>query len=122
MSDYFNRRMEVRRLQDPAVITRRIAHPHAWPYGIAIADDGLMYVSDNENSSILVFDTNKDFEYVREWGRFGVRDGSLSGPDGLYVNGDELFVGDNLNHRICVFNRHSGEFFEKMGSERSTRR
>ncbi len=72
------------------------------PRGIAIAPNGLLYVTDTGNSRILVFD--KDGKFVRTFGAFGTGDGQMDNPVGIAARADgTIAVADTNNARILLF-------------------
>ena len=73
------------------------------PAGVAVADDGSIYVADFNNHRIQQFDHSGGF--VRAWGKKGNhRPGSLNYPTDLAVGPDgNVYVADAYNHRIQVF-------------------
>jgi uncharacterized protein (TIGR03663 family) len=78
------------------------------PRGIAIAPNGLLYITDTGNSRVLVFDTNGKF--VRTFGSFGTGDGQMDNPVGIAANMDgTIAVADTNNARILLFNS-DGQF------------
>jgi hypothetical protein len=66
-------------------------------FGVIAIDQstGLGYLADKDNKSVVVFDTKTD-KYVTRIGGFvgQTRDGNTSGPNGLSVVGQELWVSD----------------------------
>jgi len=73
------------------------------PRGIAVDNDGNIYVADTGNKRVLVFDAEGDF--LQEIGSGGGLDGQLDEPVGLAIGpDDELYVADTWNQRIQVFN------------------
>ena len=86
------------------------------PTGIAIRDDGHVFVSD-VNDRVSVFD--KTYTFVTTFGSSGRGDGQLSKPRGLAFNSDgHVYVADCGNHRVCVFDE-GGTFVKSFGSEGS---
>lgn len=81
-----------------------------YSYGIAVADDGRVFVADTGNNRIQVFAKRTDGTYAFEssWGYEGKRDGLLRSPSGVAVARDgRVFVADMGNHCIKVFARQS---------------
>ena len=83
-----------------------------WPFGVA-TDGEQVYVSDEWNNNISVFDTKGKF--IRKWGKSGSGDGELMRPAGLVCekNGN-LIVVDSGNNRLQVFSPE-GKFLAKCG-------
>lgn len=72
------------------------------PRGIAIAPNGLLYVTDTGNSRILVFD--KDGKFVRTFGSFGTGQAQMDNPVGIAARADgTIAVADTNNARIVLF-------------------
>lgn len=88
------------------------------PLGVAIADDGTIYVADSGNDRICAFDEKGD--YLREWGGFGLTKplpgtaaswspGRLNYPTGVDVGDDGLiYVADFHNDQVSVFEPTGG--------------
>ena len=84
-----------------------------WPAAIVIDSQQRLYVSDEWNHRITVFDTKG--HVLDEWGKVGSGDGQLNRPSGLAFDAEEnLLVVDTLNHRIQKFTR-DGRFLAKWG-------
>ena len=71
------------------------------PWGAAVASKRV-YVTDQGNNRISVFDTDK-LKWLFSFGSDGAKQGQFREPRGLAVHGTELFVADYRNHRIQVF-------------------
>jgi RHS repeat-associated protein len=75
------------------------------PGGVAVGDDGAIYVADAYGVSKYVFDGGLG-NYARAllWGNCAPpTEGCLSSPDGLTVSQGFVFVADTYNHRIQKF-------------------
>src|SRR5262245_34458125 len=53
--------------------------------------------------------------FLGAWGTFGSGDGQFNIPNGLDIEGDEVYVSDIGNNRVQVFDR-SGTFLRKWGT------
>ena len=89
------------------------------PWGIAVDQEGSVYVSDTWNHRIQKFD--KDGKFVNMWGVFESTGGELGkpfafyGPRQLAVGKDgKLYVMDTGNKRVQVFNP-DGSFASQFG-------
>ncbi len=89
------------------------------PWGIAVGDDGSVYVADTWNYRIQKF-TNAG-EFVTMWGMFGSTGGELGqpnifyGPRSLAIGLDgNLYVMDTGNQRVQVF-APDGSFVQQWG-------
>lgn len=72
------------------------------PRGIAVDDQGYVYVADTGNKRIVVFDA--DGNYVSEFGSAGLEAGQFDEPVGVVVDqAGKLFVTDTWNQRIQSF-------------------
>ena len=70
-----------------------------WPAGIAIDSWQRLYVTDEWNHRVSVFDTEGNL--LDEWGQEGDGPGQLNRPSGITLDADEnLLVVDTLNHRV----------------------
>src|SRR6266571_9068699 len=85
-----------------------------WPFGVAVDNNDHVYVSDEWQNSISVFDSSGKF--LRKFGKTGSGDGELLRPAGLAIekNGN-LIVVDSGNNRLQVFSP-DGKFVGKCGS------
>lgn len=73
---------------------------HVVPRGIALDDEGRVYVADDWNSRVQVFDANGAFLTSVE----GRRDKPLSTVEGIAVNKTgEIFIADLFHHSIQIF-------------------
>lgn len=85
-----------------------------WPAGIAVDADRSLYVTDEWNHRVTVFDVNGNL--LRHWGSEGIGDGQFNRPSGIMLDHDNtLLVVDAQNHRIQRFTM-AGEFLKKWGS------
>ncbi len=89
------------------------------PWGIAMGQDGSIFVSDTWNGRIQLFDADGNF--VRAWGFFNTTNGELGdpnalfGPRGIALDGDgNLYVADTGNKRILHFTP-TGELITQVG-------
>lgn len=72
------------------------------PSGIALGDDGRVYVSDTGNHRVLIFDEGTSSLGQIGTGAPGLGDEELSSPARLHFDGREglLYVADSGNHRV----------------------
>ena len=71
---------------------------------IALDDKGNVYVTDDFNHRIQVFDPQGQF--LRKWGERGSGDGHFRSPEDLALDIEgNVYVADTLNNRIQVFKR-----------------
>jgi DNA-binding beta-propeller fold protein YncE len=88
-----------------------------WPAGIAADSQQQLYISDEWNQRITVFD--KQGNLLDEWGEEGAEEGLLNRPSGLAFDAeDHLLVVDTYNHRIQKFTK-DGKFLSTWGSHGS---
>jgi M6 family metalloprotease-like protein len=76
----------------------------AWgnPYGIDVAGDGTVYISDTDNHRILRLRSGSPEEAI---GHYGRGSGELRYPRDVAVSMDgRLFIADSYNHRIVILN------------------
>ena len=73
------------------------------PCEITIVNEELIFVADNKNNRIQVFDKNLAFRY--KFGTYGSKLGEFNGPGDVAYSktSNELFIADSHNHRIQVF-------------------
>ena len=61
---------------------------------------------------------DRDGNFVRKFGSYGVEPGQLNDPAGVtFLNDDELLVIDDNNDRIQQFNVQTGNFVKSFGKE-----
>lgn len=84
------------------------------PFGVAVDDEGNVYVSDSSNQRIQKFDSVGTF--LAEWGSFGSGDGQLAYPRGIAVDANgNVYVGNADNARIEKFDSN-GTFLTHWGT------
>ena len=85
------------------------------PRGIAIGQQGHVYVTDQNNHRVVVFDYIG--KYVHEWGSYGFSEGLFLFPTGIAVAADgSVLVSDSGNHRVQKFSA-DGTFLGQWGEE-----
>ncbi|MEX2315065.1 MAG: hypothetical protein WD628_05050 [Thermomicrobiales bacterium] len=111
----------------PGQLARFATSGGGGPNGIAIGDDGNVYVADTWNHRIQVF--SPDGAYLNGWGTFfdaqddpaqaATNVGLFYGPRGLAFHDSELYVTDTGNERVQVFTPDGGfvRMFGTTGSE-----
>ncbi len=86
----------------------------SFPAGLAVDGAGEVYVVDESNHRLQVFDA--EGKLLRQWGSEGTDDGQFDSPQGVALNGAGLvYVADTLNDRMQVFNAE-GRFLARWGS------
>jgi uncharacterized protein (TIGR03663 family) len=86
------------------------------PWGVAVAKDGSVFVSDTWNHRIQKF--SSDGRPLTAWGSFGQSTDGLGfyGPRGLAIDGEgRLYVADTGNNRISIFDPN-GNFISSFGT------
>lgn len=86
------------------------------PWGIAVSQDGYVYVSDTWNHRIQQF--TADGKFVRMWGYFGQAEKpeAFWGPRGVAVDAKgRVYVTDTGNKRVVIFDG-SGVFISQFGT------
>ncbi|MBI5950096.1 MAG: TIGR03663 family protein [Chloroflexi bacterium] len=86
------------------------------PWGIAIAPDGSVYVTDTWNHRVEKF--TAEGKFITAWGTFGQGETpeSFYGPRGLAVDSEgRVYITDTGNKRIAVFDAN-GNFITDFGS------
>ncbi|MDQ3548980.1 MAG: NHL repeat-containing protein, partial [Chloroflexota bacterium] len=110
----------------PGQLARFATSGGGGPNGIAIDENGDVYVADTWNHRIQVF--SADGVYLRGWGAFfdaqddpaqaATNDSLFYGPRGLAFHDGELYVTDTGNERVQVFTPE-GAFVRKWGTSGS---
>jgi DNA-binding beta-propeller fold protein YncE len=76
----------------------------AKPTGIAVDEEGNLYVCDTLNNRVEVFDA--DGTFVRAFGKSGDGPGYFARPKGIAVDSDgHIWVADGMQDRVQVFNQ-----------------
>ena len=83
--------------------------------GVAVAADGRVFVSDQEQCRVVAFAADGGEKPVLAFGKRGYRAGELYDPRGLAVHGAEVWVADSCNHRLAVFAAADGAYIKRVG-------
>ena len=84
------------------------------PFGVAVDNQGDVYVVDRGNARIQKFDSTGTF--LLKWGTFGTGDGQFVDPVAVAVdNRGDVYVADRVNSRIQKFDS-TGTFLLKWGT------
>ena len=75
------------------------------PKYLAFGDDGALFVADEFNHQIKIFDRAYTLIDTIGSGVQGDGDGQLNKPEGIDVHGDTVWVADTHNHRILRFEK-----------------
>ena len=76
----------------------------AKPTGVAVDQEGDLYVADTLNNRIEVFDA--DGKFISTFGKAGDGPGYFARPKGVAVDGDgHIWVADGVQDRVQVFNK-----------------
>ena len=84
------------------------------PFGVAIDQEGRIFVADSGNHRIQVF--SRDGAFLSQFGSHGAGPGQLNQPVGIAIDQEgRIIVVEHLSHRIQVFSR-DGAFLSQFGS------
>jgi len=84
------------------------------PQGVAVDNDGNVYVTDTMNNRVEIFDADGNF--VSEFGKNGDGPGYFARPKGIAVDSDgHIWVADQVQDRLQVFNKE-GQLLTYIGS------
>ena len=84
-------------------------------YGLAIDQQGSLFVVDNGNNRIQKFDNTGNFIIL--WGNFGAANSSFHNPTGIACDAKgDVCVVDTNNHRVQKFDGKLGGYIMKFGS------
>lgn len=78
------------------------------PVAVAVADDGMIYVADNDRGAVFVFDASERYSAVFGFEKFK--------PVGVAVHGDRLYAIDLASQRVEVMDRRSGKRLGNFGT------
>jgi hypothetical protein len=85
------------------------------PHGIAIAQNGNVYVVDTANNRVQEF--NAAGEYLAQFGQYGSGNGQFSRPEGIAIApNNNIYVADTGHNRVQEFNE-KGEYLAQFGKE-----
>jgi DNA-binding beta-propeller fold protein YncE len=83
-------------------------------YGLAVDQQGSLFVVDNGNNRVQKFDNNGNFIIL--WGNFGSSNGSFHNPTGIACDAaGDVYVVDTNNHRVQKFDGKLGQYKMKFG-------
>jgi len=83
------------------------------PEGVAIDDDGRIWVADTHNHRVVCLDQHGSvLQNIGSWGTFP---GQFMEPSGIDARDGRIVVADRLNHRVQVLDADTGEFLESWG-------
>lgn len=86
----------------------------AAPQGVAVDQDGNVYVTDTLNNRVEIFDA--DGSFLSTFGKNGDGPGYFARPKGIAVDGDgHIWVADEVQDRLQVFNRE-GQLLTYIGT------
>ena len=86
-----------------------------WPVAMALDSRDRLYVTDEHNHRVTVFDSSGN--YLTRWGVFGSGDGEINGPAGIAIDvEDSVYVVDQHNNRVQKFTS-DGRYVMQWGEE-----
>jgi tripartite motif-containing protein 71 len=89
----------------------------SYVYGVAVNGAGHVYVTDNKNARVQVF--NGDGRFLFQWGTLGNEPGEFSNPNGIALDAQaNVYVVDEDNNRVQKFSS-SGVLLGLWGSKGS---
>ncbi len=88
-------------------------NPLRRPEGVALDDEGRIWVADTHNHRVLCL--TPAGEIVHAIGSWGTFPGQFMEPSGIDVAGNRAIVTDRLNHRVQVLDTEAGTVIETWG-------
>ena len=86
-----------------------------WPTALAIDEDDNIYLADEHNNRISIFD--KTGKFIECWGEAGNDKGFINGPSGICFDSQyHLLIVDQFNNRIQKFTK-DGKYLDSWGSK-----
>jgi len=83
-------------------------------YGLAVDQQGALFVVDNGNNRVQKFDNKGNFIIL--WGNFGASNASFHNPTGIACDAKgDVYVVDTNNHRVQKFDGKLGQYKMKFG-------
>jgi sugar lactone lactonase YvrE len=83
------------------------------PQGVAVDNDGNVYVTDTMNNRVEIFDADGNF--ISQFGKAGDGPGYFARPKGVALDSDgHIWVADEMQDRLQVFNRE-GQLLTYIG-------
>ena len=90
------------------------------PGGIAVDNQGYMYVTDAKKHAVLKFDKNGKF--IKKWGKEGSANIEFRTPLGIAVDSESnIYVADSTNHCVKIFS-NLGVFKRTIGKRGTAER
>jgi DNA-binding beta-propeller fold protein YncE len=84
-------------------------------YGLAVDQQGCLFVVDNGNNRVQKFDNAGNFIIL--WGSFGSANANFHNPTGIACDArGDIYVVDTNNHRVQKFDGKLGGYLMKFGS------
>ena len=112
VSDYFNSNIKMFTIQGQHVRTIDRGSTTFRPWGITISPDGHIYVCDDANHCVCVFDVNGEFLFFFD--SRGNGDECFDSPvDQCFAGDGFLYISNVNNSRICVYDK-DGKFIRKF--------
>ena len=112
VSDYDNSNVKMFTIQGQHVRTIDRGNTTFIPCGMTVSPDGHIYVCDDVNDCVCVFDVNGEFLF--SFGSSGSGDECFDCPEDLCFASDGfLYITDVDNRRICVYDK-DGKFIRKF--------
>jgi sugar lactone lactonase YvrE len=77
------------------------------PTGIAIGDDGDIFVTDGHGKNDRVVKFSKDGKFIKTWGHHGSGPGEFDQPHDITIGGSQrrVYVADRSNSRVQIFDQ-----------------
>jgi DNA-binding beta-propeller fold protein YncE len=84
-------------------------------YGLAVDQQGALFIVDNGNNRVQKFENNGNFIIL--WGNFGSANANFHNPTGIACDAKgDVYVVDTNNHRVQKFDGRLGHYQLKFGS------
>ncbi|MEM2856256.1 MAG: SdrD B-like domain-containing protein [Candidatus Nitrosocaldaceae archaeon] len=111
--DLSNDRVSIHDINGNYIREFNFTDPYIEPYFVYVNNDKA-YISDGHRHKVIIVNATNG-AFIDEFGGLGSLNGEFRGPRGIALSNSEIYVADNYNARIQVFDTN-GNFIRNFGS------